>query len=388
MSDWQIEIARRIAWVESKIDTKRLNRLIARGTDKTLTIVPYIGHATARTVYLRGRVLLSKNIKVPAPTDSIWTNLANTYRRFESDEIPHARVQLSLGGNMAEALCDTEGFFHFEMPIVQPLDRTNFWQDATLSVLQTPVRNLDTLPTRNTPAPLVVPPLNAQYAVVSDLDDTVMRTDVLNVFKMFKNTLLRNAHTRLPFEGVAAFYRALHNGTTRTHNPIFYVSSSPWNLYDVIIDFYKIRGIPLGPVYLRNLGITEEQLFAQKHMSHKVNYIQTLLDEYPHLPFILIGDSGQKDAHIYYELVRRNPQRISAVYIRDVARLKRAHVVEQVSRQVRQLGTEMLLVKDTSEAAEHAVRRGFISPSCLPQIRRECHRDSEQATFMEKLLEE
>ena len=43
------------------------------------------------------------------------------------------------------------------------------------------------------------------------------------------------------------------NGDAR--NPLFYVSSSPWNVYDVITQFLELQGIPHGPVMLRDVDI-------------------------------------------------------------------------------------------------------------------------------------
>ena len=70
---------------------------------------------------------------------------------------------------------------------------------------------------------------------------------------MAKLTLLHNAHTRLPFEGVAGFYQALQRGRDgEAYNPVFYVSNSPWNLYDLLEDFLDVHGIPRGPLLLRD----------------------------------------------------------------------------------------------------------------------------------------
>jgi phosphatidate phosphatase APP1 len=102
------------------------------------------------------------------------------------------------------------------------------------------------------------PPPSAQFGVISDIDDTVIRTDATRLLRMLKRTLLENARTRLPFEGVAEFYSGLHaRRTVRALNPVFYVSSSPWNLYAVLTDFLEHQGIPLGPLMLRDWGISE-----------------------------------------------------------------------------------------------------------------------------------
>src|SRR5687768_17759104 len=81
----------------------------------------------------------------------------------------------------------------------------------------------------------VLVPYGARFGVISDLDDTVVRSSATSVLKMACIVVRNNAHTRLPFEGVAAFYRALQLGpASESSNPIFYVSSSPWNSYDIL----------------------------------------------------------------------------------------------------------------------------------------------------------
>jgi phosphatidate phosphatase APP1 len=81
----------------------------------------------------------------------------------------------------------------------------------------------------------------------------VLQSSVTNFLKMARMVLLGNAHTRLPFEGVAAFYRALQRGASGGEfNPIFYVSNSPWNLYDLLEDFMDVHGVPAGPLFLRD----------------------------------------------------------------------------------------------------------------------------------------
>jgi len=83
--------------------------------------------------------------------------------------------------------------------------------------------------------PHVLVPVGARFAVVSDIDDTVVRSSATNALKMAWILFLNSARTRLPFEGVARFYEALRRGPEGgDRNPIFYVSSSPWNIYDVL----------------------------------------------------------------------------------------------------------------------------------------------------------
>ena len=211
-------------------------------------------------------------------------------------------------------------------------------------------------------------PHGAGFGVISDLDDTVVRSSATNVLKMAWIVVRNNAHTRLPFEGVAAFYRALHRGDDEeSSNPIFYVSSSPWNIYDVLEDFLDVHGVPPGPLFLKDWSPT----VLGKPQDHKLGVIRRLLDTYPDLPFVLIGDSGEEDPEIYLQTVRERPGRIRAVYIRDVASAERDAEVRTLADEARKLGTEMVAVPDTVAAAEHAASIGLVAADTIEAVRSE-----------------
>jgi phosphatidate phosphatase APP1 len=183
---------------------------------------------------------------------------------------------------------------------------------------------------------------------------------------MARIVLLSNAHTRLPYEGVADFYRALQLGPSgEDFNPIFYVSSSPWNLYDMLEDFLDVHGVPAGPIFLKDWSPTT----LRDHDRHKLGVIHTLLATYPDLPFVLIGDSGERDPEIYRQIVREYPGRVRAIYIRDVTSGERDATVHAIAAELKEVGVEMLLTADTVEAAEHAAKRGLISSKALPDSR-------------------
>jgi phosphatidate phosphatase APP1 len=206
---------------------------------------------------------------------------------------------------------------------------------------------------------------------------------------MARNTFLQNSRTRLPFEGVAAFYRALQVGTNNTYNPIFYVSSSPWNLYDLLVDFFVVREIPVGPFFLKDLGLTPEHFFTSGHMAHKFGSIRAIMDTHENLPFILIGDSTQEDPDIYVRVAQDYPERILAIYIRDVTENEeREREILRMADQLKvQHNIDMLLVPDTVGAAEHAVLKGFIPEAALMDIRIERTEDAKPAEPLEKLLD-
>lgn len=383
--EWRTAVLGVLENAENVIDEAKFRLKQRLGIGK-LTIQPYLGHGTNKIQYLKGRVLRHKGITSPLDTDNWWVNLLNVYKRYDSDEIPDALLRASFGGETVEAVTDVEGYFYFELHAPVLPKGVESWYDVELELLDYPGR-------KNNPAEpmdhkatgkVIVPPADAQFGVISDIDDTVLRTDVLDLVAMARNTFLMNAHTRLPFEGVAAFYHALrHGGDGKRLNPIYYVSSSAWNLYDMLIDFFAVRGIPLGPLMLTDLGLTRYQLFSPSHREHKVKLIQSLLDTHPTLPFILIGDSSQRDPEIYLETITHNPGRILAAYIRDVTPEARDLKVKDIAGQAAPLGVEMLAVKDTVAAAVHAAEKGFIHPDTLPSVTENTIEDKKAPTPLE-----
>jgi phosphatidate phosphatase APP1 len=80
---------------------------------------------------------------------------------------------------------------------------------------------------------------------------------------------------------------------------------------------------------------------------------------YLDLDFILIGDSGQYDPEIYLQVVLDFPDRVKAIYIRDLEK-DRKNELQSIVEDLSTLGVEMILVKDTLEAAQHALKKGWI----------------------------
>jgi phosphatidate phosphatase APP1 len=173
----------------------------------------------------------------------------------------------------------------------------------------------------------------------------------------------------MPFRGVAAFYRALQQGSSGSeNNPVFYVSKSPWNLYTLLLDFFKIHGIPPGPLLLRDFG--DHLLFSKDN--HKIKSIELILNLYPHLQFILIGDSGEQDPEIYSYIVNKHPDRILVIYIRSIdPNPDRVAAIDKLTEEIRKTGCQLILAPDTEYAAVHAAGEGLISTKALPGIRSE-----------------
>ncbi len=325
---------------------------------RRLRIDAYHGYGTRDLLHVRGRVLRDAGVGRVGPDDRVLRNLGNTLRRALTDEVPGARVRARFRGVVREVVTDRNGFFDIVLPVSDELLPPGVWHEVELVLL-------DPLPADGAAvrasSRVLVPPPDAEFGVISDIDDTVVRSDVTTWHRMLRIVLLTNAHSRTPFEHVDSLYRALKAGPDGTaRNPIFYVSSSPWNLYDLLEEFFRVHGIPEGPLFLRDWAMSPRQLLGMGHHEHKLERIRALFDLYAELPWVLIGDSGQEDPEIYREVVREYPGRVRAIYIRDVTTPARDREVHAIADEVRAMGVEMLLVKEKNEAAAHAAEHGLI----------------------------
>ncbi len=330
----------------------------------SLVVVPYTGYANDSGLILRGRVIRQRKTTPLEPHTRAWRNFVALVRLMNSAEVPGAKVCAHFRARDHEAVTDREGYFAFDIALDRRFERD---VEIDLRLVAPSAGDGDPIVAR---AAICVPPVSARFGVISDIDDTIVWTHVGNRRRMLWTLARSNSATRKPFVGVAALYRALHDGVAGDEgNPIFYVSSGPWNLYPPLIDFLRINGVPRGPLFLKDWGrhtLTE----WRDHGTHKLASIREILAAFAHLPFVLVGDSGEQDPEIYHEVVREFPGRVAAIYIRSVsAGPARCAEIGRIADEVRASGSELLLVTDSEAAAINEARAGRIGHDRVEQVR-------------------
>jgi phosphatidate phosphatase APP1 len=292
-------------------------------------------------------VLQDEGLRPASDAERRWRNLVAFFKRMESDVIPGAALRVSFRETVLETMSDRQGYFSVEMRT----EAAPGWNEVNLELVRQPrIRATGRV---------LVPPSEAQFGVVSDIDDTIVYSNVLSKWRMIISLAFSNARTRKPFKGVGAFYRALHRGV----NPVFYVSKSPWNLYVPLLEYLEVQGLPLGPLILRDFGL-------RMRKNHKSEAIEAILQTYPALRFILVGDSGEQDPEIYAGIVRRHPQRIRAIYIRSVdPNPSRINSIQKLIEDVAPTGCQLVLAPDSEFAAAHAAGEGLIPATALAEVR-------------------
>lgn len=363
MANWIKVVSNVMDQTNSIWDGAKRQVLATLGIQDPLRIMPYRGYGTPEWIYIKGRVLQKEGIKPRAEDATVWKNLFNMYRRFETDEIPYAKVQVCVGDCQQNVVANEEGFFEAELKPESLAEAQ--WQKINLKLLDPPPRKQSAV---TAAGEAIVVADKANFGVISDIDDTVVHTAANDLIKMIRIAYLGNEHSRRPFDGVVPFYQALQQGSEGDEgNPIFYVSSSAWNMYDLFAKFMDLNDIPAGPILLRDIELSPANLLSFEHKSHKREQIDPILKQFPDLSFILIGDSGQQDAEIYSEMVKDYPDRILGVYIRNVtpADKERREQLLAIAQQVCSAGIEFVLFSDTAFAAEHAAKQGWIAQDAV-----------------------
>jgi phosphatidate phosphatase APP1 len=337
-----------------------------------IVIYPYRGYGSRDEAYLMGRVLQQPATRSTAGGGSMRRDAIDLGRRMLRRGVSEATVVARLGGVEQRVTADRDGYFHVHLTGIQLPALDGLWHYMDLEVLDP------------APAPVVaraevyVPPASARFVVISDIDDTLMYTGVANKIRMMYNLFMQDARSRVAFPGVAAFYRALHEGRSGSElNPMLYVSRGPWSIYEVLVTFFRIHKIPVGPIlFLREWGLTLQSPLPRRAKDHKRDLIRKMLSLYDDLPFVLIGDSGQHDPELYCEIVREHPGRVLAAYIRNVTRTpERRKEIEELAEEVVAAGSALLLAADTFAMAEHAASHDLIAPQALPAVLEERRRD-------------
>jgi phosphatidate phosphatase APP1 len=169
-------------------------------------------------------------------------------------------------------------------------------------------------PATAVPAPVLVPDPRARWLVVSDIDDTVLKTGAYSLARNLWTSLTGNALTREVFPDAVRLLARLHE---QGRNPVHYVSSSPWNLHDFLDRIFRRHGLVRGPMSLQDFGIAERSFVKASDRVHKGRAIDALMAAHPDLPAVLVGDTGQHDPQVYAAVAARWPGRVRLVLLRE-----------------------------------------------------------------------
>lgn len=149
-------------------------------------------------------------------------------------------------------------------------------------------------------------------SVISDIDDTIKITNVLDRKAMLENTFV---HDPVAVPKMAAAYERWAGQGVAFH----YVSASPLPLLDALVSFAKAEGFPRGSLALRAFRWRPGEVLdlLAPSETYKRTAIANVIRVFEQRQFVLIGDAGERDPEVYAAIAEQFPGRVRAVYLRD-----------------------------------------------------------------------
>lgn len=345
-------------------------------------IQPYFGHRSADTLVLSARALRSKPSAFGE--GSRLRAVRTMISQFASREVAGLDVRLVIEGEHGPLLeqvatTDHEGFVHFDIALSPGWDLPDYpaWEVAELHWINSEgPQSVD--------AHILVPGKDSNLAVISDIDDTIIETGITGnprkIARNWKRVLAQLPHERIAVPGADAFYGALGGGVTAsgdlhgakmmpaTHRPFFYISSSPWNLFSYLVAFQRLKGLPLGPIHLRDWGFNRATFGSGSHGAHKEAAIASILEMYPAMQFALIGDDTQGDLPAFAHAVTTHPGRVAAVFLRKAASEVFTPEENAAKSAIEAAGVPLWLGKSYAQGVDFLGKLGFTPGGETEQI--------------------
>ena len=305
-------------------------------TVRPIRVQPFFGYRSTARLVLGARALRARAPVFEAR--SRWRAVRTVLGQFAPGAAEGLSIRLELRGEGGlllshELVTDQAGYAWFDCDLLPGWDLPDQpqWEVASLSWTNSDGPQVAY-------ARVLAPGGSSDLAVISDIDDTIIETGITggigSVIRNWKRIFAQLPHERIAVPHAGQFYSELGGGTGQTaprpapgpslslpatRRPFFYVSSSPWNLYNYLVAFQRTKGLPLGPLMLRAWGFNKSTLGQASHGSHKLNAISAIIEMYPELRFAMIGDDTQGDLPAFAQLVADFPGRVAAVFLRTVS---------------------------------------------------------------------
>ena len=331
-------------------NSSSVNLKIYKGYGHTHHLVVY-GHLLQGNPTIRERF-----------TQNIFYNIRHLIRLFSIHPIADARIQLQHQATLLETRTQEDGFFEFHWE--SPQELTAGFQSITVSYLDKEGKVL-----QEVLGELYIPH-SVQLGVISDIDDTILISYSSRLLKRLRVLFTRQPHSRKTFADIVHYFTLLSvsHTTPDLPNPFFYVSSSEWNLYDDLTEFFSHNHLPEGVLLLNKIKRLQELGASGQTQHHnKLVRIERIMRMFPKQRFVLYGDNSQQDPAIYVSIAKQFPQNVVAIYIRSVQAKKKV-ATKRVLAELAHTSIHTLLFEHTREAMLHSASVGLLPEDALSSL--------------------
>ncbi|MCI4443828.1 MAG: App1 family protein [Lentimicrobium sp.] len=314
----------------------------------------YRGYANDEELIVMGHVFKPTKTKDYAFEKKKIKNATSIIRLFRLKTHANADVYLEHNNTTIHTKTLIDGYFKFCIP-VDP-NAGHGWIDYEVSIFHGDTKIIA--------KESFIRPKKENLGIISDIDDTFLVSYTENPLKKLYHLLFRNVNSRKVFDDVVSHYQALSSSGRNNEdevNAFFYVSSSEWNLYRFIIKFTEIHKLPKAVLLLKDIksSLTDFLWTGRGSHNHKFEKIKHILEFYPNLKYVLLGDDSQHDPFLYEAICKIFPVTVKAVYIRK----KGTQEKEKVSialKNLESLGVSVCYFTHSSEAILHSKKIGLI----------------------------
>ncbi len=318
------------------------------------TVKVYHGYGHTHNLVVYGHVLFGKAVEDSKFSDNIFSNIFHLVKLFMVKPMPNVKVQLVWRNEHFFSQTEIDGFFKFEWQSATEVEAG--WHEIKVHLLNAQDKIIETGEGK------LFVPNSTQYGFISDIDDTVLISHSATTGKKLRVMFTKNPRSRKTFADVVDFYQllSLTHTDAKTLNPFFYVSSSEWNLYDDLNEFFKINELPKGAFLLSKIKKWYQLFWTGTGKHHeKLIRVTRILDAFPKQRFVLLGDNSQSDPNIYTSISNSYPDQIVSIYIRNISFKKEYSTLELLSS-IQNKAIHICQFKHTNEAIIHANGIGLL----------------------------
>jgi phosphatidate phosphatase APP1 len=310
------------------------------------TILPLIGLQNRNKFWLEGHIVkVNQKLLRIKDREKYWRNIIRVINSYMPGSINRRKLEIHFNGQVFHVFTNKYGLIKINLPLqngnlIRKEDFNFFlFKKGEKLKIELPEPFMHCFYAKDHPA----------RGVISDIDDTILVTHTTNPVKKIRTLLVKNAYKRKAVKEMRDFFQYFHS---RDYS-FFYVSNSEANLFPMIRLFLEHQKLPLGPVFLKSFK-KWKNLFKRKKKkknrgNHKKEKIALLLDVFPKMKFILIGDDSQQDPEIYCHFARIFPERIEHIYIRNVKKKPSKLRVAEKQKLWDDYGIQMTFFKSPGE---------------------------------------
>jgi len=277
------------------------------------------------------------------------------FHMFRINPLVNKEVQLLFKNVTITTRTMDDGYFRFSIPFTEAL--SSGWHTYQI------IYNTGGFGITDTQE--LLKPFPGKLGIISDIDDTFLVSHSNSLFKKLYVMLSKNINKRKPFENVVQHYKFLSlagRSGSPGFNSFFYVSSSEWNLYAFIEEFAQLHELPKAVIKLKKIKTRLLDFFksGRGDHDHKFVKIKDIINYYPNIQYVLLGDDSQQDPFIYERICKLFPMNIRAVYIRQTGRAEH-NEVGKVLNTMKDMDVDVCYFEHSETAIAHSQKIGLIN---------------------------